>query len=222
MSADVNGRESGSRFRVVRLSAWALLAISITAMLIYQSLRTPTIPLPRTVVIYGFSAMETVMNEAILPAFQDHWEARTGQQVELVTTFTGSAEITHEILRRVPVDVAILSSELDALRLTERGVTLGSPGQPLPHAGVFSRSPMVLLARADNPKKIRDFADLSREGIELVHADPVRSGGAEWGILFDLCLELPTDARPQAGDAASSRGVGQRRDHCPVGPCSTA
>ena len=34
--------------------------------------------------------------------------------------------------------------------------------------------------RPGNPKGIRDFADLARPGIGVVHPDPLTSGGAQW------------------------------------------
>jgi sulfate transport system substrate-binding protein len=162
---------------------WALLAIVVLGLIIHQQLSTTTIPLPRTITIYGFSAMETVMNEAILPAFQKHWEESTGQRVEFITTFAGSGAITQEILRKLPVDVAVLSTELDAERLVERGLLLASSSEPSLHAGVFCRSPMVMLVRHGNPHQVRNFDDLGRDGIQLVLADPATSGGAEMALL---------------------------------------
>jgi hypothetical protein len=34
----------------------------------------------RTVIVYGFSILGEMMNDAVFPAFQAEWEARTGEQ----------------------------------------------------------------------------------------------------------------------------------------------
>ncbi|MGH8060361.1 MAG: hypothetical protein ACREOH_24505 [Candidatus Entotheonellia bacterium] len=45
---------------------------------------------PRTVVLYGFSILGDVMNQAIFPLFQQQWQAQTGEQVEFISSFAGS------------------------------------------------------------------------------------------------------------------------------------
>jgi sulfate transport system substrate-binding protein len=47
------------------------------------------------------------------------------------------------------------------------------------------RTPFVILVRRGNPKGIRDFADLARPGVRIVHPDPLTSGGALWAILAE-------------------------------------
>jgi sulfate transport system substrate-binding protein len=44
--------------------------------------------------------------------------------------------------------------------------------------------------RKGNPKNIQDFADLGRPGIQVIHPDPVSSGGAQWSILAIYGSEL--------------------------------
>src|SRR5512135_540395 len=68
----------------------------------------PWVPLPsraaqpRTVIFYGFSILGEVMHEAIFPAFQEEWQARTGEQVEIISAFSGSGTITNQIIMGVP------------------------------------------------------------------------------------------------------------------------
>lgn len=140
---------------------------------------------PRTIVVYGFSILGDVMNKGIFPAFQDEWQARTGERVEFIASFAGSGTITNQIILGVPAQVGILSTELDAQRLVDAHVLPEANWRALPHNGTVNLTPFVILTRAGNPKNIRDFSDLTRPGIGVVHADPRTSGGALWGILAE-------------------------------------
>src|SRR2546421_251198 len=62
----------------------------------------------------------------------------------------------------------------------------------------------VILVRKGNPKGIRDFADLARPGVKLIHPDPDGSGGAQWSILAIYGSELEKSK-------AESGGVDQAR-----------
>jgi sulfate transport system substrate-binding protein len=58
----------------------------------------------------------------------------------------------------------------------------------------------VILVRPGNPKGIRDFADLTRPGVEVVHPDPLTSGGANWALLAEFGAGERADPRdPDAG-----------------------
>ena len=163
----------------------------------------------RTVVVYGFSILGDVMNEALFPAFQAEWEARTGERVEFISSFAGSGTITNQIVMGVPAQVAVLSLELDARRLAEEGRIADDSWRSLPHEGVVNRTPFIVLVRAGNPKGIRDFADLTRAGVGVVHPDPLTSGGAQWAILAEYGSAL---RRTQDPDAAFEELLGTWRN----------
>ena len=147
---------------------------------------------PRTIIVYGFSILGETMNEAIFPEFQAQWQARTGERVEFISSFAGSETITNQIILGVPAEVAILSLELDALRLVEEKVLPGPTWHDLPHGGVLNRTPFIILVRPGNPKNITDFADLTQPGVGVVHPDPLTSGGAQWAILAEYGSVLQT------------------------------
>jgi len=160
-----------------------LLVVVVGVLLIWQGGRRRDEPVPRTVTLYCFSAMADVMNQGILPAFQDFWRDRTGEDVEFITTFAGSGTITERIIQRFPAEVAVLSSEVDALHLTQTGVVVGPTWRQLPEGGVMCRSPIIFLVHGGNPKRIASYRDLSGEGVRIVHADPATSGVGNWAIL---------------------------------------
>jgi sulfate/thiosulfate transport system substrate-binding protein len=85
----------------------------------------------------------------------------------------------------VPAQLALLSLESDAERLAEAGVVPAGSWRALPERGIVNRTPFVILVRPGNPKRIRDFEDLTRPGIGVVHPDPLTSGGANWAIVAE-------------------------------------
>jgi len=137
----------------------------------------------RTIVVYAFSTMEDALNDGVFPAFQEKWRDETGERVEIVATFAGSGAVTTRILERIPAEVAILSSQLDVVRLLDAGVLSAAALKEAPYGDVLARTPFVLVVREGNPKGVHDYADLARSGVEVLHADPATSGAAQWSIL---------------------------------------
>jgi sulfate/thiosulfate transport system substrate-binding protein len=154
------------------------------------------------ITLYGFSIMKESLEKAIYPAFAAKWKQEHGQDVRFTSSFAGSETITNQILQGVGADVAVLSIERDVDRLQQGGF-ITSDWHGRPQRGIVNKTPFVILVRAGNPKGIRDFADLSRPGVQLIHPDPVGSGGAMWSILAIYGSELAksekeTGARDEA------------------------
>ncbi len=153
-----------------------------------------------TIVFYGFSILGDTMNDAIFPAFQKIWAAEGGASIEFISSFAGSGTVTNQIIMGVPAQLALLSLESDAERLAEAGVIAPASWRELPHGGVVNRTPFVILVRPGNPKGIRDFADLARPGVAVVHPDPLTSGGANWAIVAEYGAGARADpSDPDAG-----------------------
>jgi sulfate transport system substrate-binding protein len=154
----------------------------------------------RTIVFYGFSVLEAPIVERIFPGFRKAWKDSTGEAIDLRSSFAGSGTVTNQIITGVPAQLALLSLEPDADRLAEAGVVEPRSWRKLPHDGIVNRSPFVIVVRAGNPHGIRDFEDLARPGIRVVHPDPLTSGAASWSIVAEYgagAREHPDD--PQAG-----------------------
>jgi sulfate transport system substrate-binding protein len=158
---------------------------------------------PRTIVFYGFSILGEAIDHGVFPEFQRQWRARTGEQVELVSSFAGSGTVTNQLILGVPAQLALLSLELDAQKLAEAGVIAKDSWRRLPSGGVVNRTPFIILVRPGNPKAIHDFADLTRSGVEIVHPDPLTSGGANWAI----AAEYGAGARGSADPVRAGRDL---------------
>ncbi|MBV9240746.1 MAG: substrate-binding domain-containing protein, partial [Acidobacteria bacterium] len=142
-----------------------------------------------TITLYGFSIMKEVMEKEIFPAFAAKWKAEHGVDVGFVSSFAGSETVTNQILQGTPADVAILSIDRDAMRLRDGNATSVDWHQ-WPQKGIINKTPFVIIVRKGNPLNIKDFADLGRPGVKLIHPDPVSSGGAQWSLLAIYGSEL--------------------------------
>lgn len=142
-----------------------------------------------TITLYGFSIMKEPLEKAIFPGFSAKWRQQHGQTVQFQTSFAGSETITNQILRGAPAEIAILSIERDVQRLQKDGFVTAD-WHSLPAKGIVNKTPFVIIVRRGNPKAIKDFSDLAKPGLRLIHPDPVSSGGAQWSILAIYGSEL--------------------------------
>jgi sulfate transport system substrate-binding protein len=138
----------------------------------------------QTLTVYGFSILGEAFTNGIFPAFAQKWGRETGQRVEFFGAFAGSGTVTNQILFGAPAEVAILSHELDALRLQDARV-VRTDWRTFLHHGVINRTPFIIVTRPGNPLHVHDFGDLARPGLRLAHPDPLTSGGALWAILAE-------------------------------------
>jgi len=160
-----------------------------------------------TVVFYGFSILGEVMNEGVLPAFQKKWAADGHGRVTFRSSFGGSGTITNQVALGAPAQLALLSLESDADRLADARVIPAGSWRRLPNAGVVNRTPFVILVRPGNPLGIRDFADLTKPGVKIVHPDPLTSGGANWAIVAEYGAGLRESKCDAAAGEALLAGV---------------
>lgn len=188
------------RWRINRaLLSLAALAIFFAAACLPQP---PAMAGGRVITLYGFSVMKEALEKSVFPAFAAKWKREHGEDVQFISSFAGSETVTNQILQGVGADVAILSIERDVTRL-EEGKAVTSDWRALPQRGIVNKTPFVIVVRRGNPKGIRDFPDLAKPGVKLVHPDPVSSGGGQWSILAIYGAELIKSERRGNRDAAA-------------------
>lgn len=157
------------------------------------------------ITLYGFSVMKESMEKAIFPGFTAKWKQSHGQVVQFQSSFAGSETVTNQILQGAPAEVAILSIERDAQRL-QKGGFVTSDWHQLPGRGIVNKTPFIIIVRQGNPKGIKDFSDLAKPGIRLIHPDPVSSGGAQWSILAIYGSELQK-SKKDSGEPDKGRAL---------------
>jgi sulfate/thiosulfate-binding protein len=138
-------------------------------------------PAVRTLVLGGYTTPREVYHDRIIPAFQEHWRQKTGQEVRFQESYLGSGAQARAIREGFEADVAALSLEPDIQTLVDAGLVKGA-WTSLPHGGMVSRSVVVIGVRPGNPKNIQQWADLARPEVEVLTPSPRTSGGAMWNV----------------------------------------
>jgi sulfate/thiosulfate transport system substrate-binding protein len=157
------------------------------------------------ITVYGFSIMKEPLEKSIFPAFAAKWKAEHGVNVSFITSFAGSETVTNQILQGAPADIAILAIERDADRLVDGGA-VKNDWRARPQKGIVNKTPFIILVRQGNPKQINDFPDLAKDGVQLIHPDPVSSGGAQWSILAIYGSEL-MKSEAETGGQDTARAI---------------
>ncbi len=121
--------------------------------------------------------------EAYNPLFEKFYKEKTGQDVVVTQSHGGSGKQALEVANGLPADVVTLALEGDVDVVAKAGLI--DPGYVDEFEGKSSpyTSAIVFLVRAGNPKKIRDWNDLTRQDVAVVTPNPKTSGGAMWNYL---------------------------------------
>ena len=136
-------------------------------------------------------------------AFAKHWKARTGDNVTIKASHGGSGKQARSVIDGLEADVVTLALAYDVDALHEKGKLIPADWQKrLPHNAAPYTSTIVFLVRKGNPKKIRDWNDLARPGVEVITPNPKTSGGARWNYLaaWGYALKQPGGSEASARD----------------------
>jgi sulfate/thiosulfate-binding protein len=145
----------------------------------------PTAGAPSPVTLLNVSYDPTrEFYEAYDKAFAAKWKRETGQEVTFRQSHGGSGKQARAVLDGLEADVVTLGLGFDLDALAKAGGPV-APGweKRLPDGAAPYTSTIVFVVRAGNPKGLADWADLAREGVSVVTANPKTSGGARWAYL---------------------------------------
>ncbi len=114
-------------------------------------------------------------------AFIEHWKGKTGQTLKISQSHGGSGKQARAIIDGLEADVATLALSYDIDQLNKRGKLIPEYWQKrLPENSAPYTSTIVFLVRKGNPKNIKDWSDLVRDGVQVIMPNPKTSGGARW------------------------------------------
>jgi sulfate transport system substrate-binding protein len=132
--------------------------------------------------------------------FADLWRRQRGQSLRINTSHGGSGRQARSVIDGLQADVVTLALAYDVDQIAERGLIARDWQQRLPNNSAPYTSTIVFLVRKGNPKGIRDWADLAKEGVAVITPNPKTSGGARWNYLAAWAWAL----RQQGGSDASA------------------
>jgi sulfate transport system substrate-binding protein len=116
-------------------------------------------------------------------AFVAHWKAETGQDVTVKQSHGGSGKQSRSVIDGLEADVVTLALAYDIDAIAEYGLLRADWQQQFDQNSSPYTSTIVFLVRKGNPKGIKDWDDLVKDGIQVITPNPKTSGGARWNYL---------------------------------------
>lgn len=146
-------------------------------------------------------------------AFIAHWKEETGQTVTISQSHGGSGKQGRAVIDGLEADVVTLALAYDIDEVAQAGLIAENWQERLPDNSSPYTSTIVFLVRKGNPKGIRDWDDLIKEGVEVITPNPKTSGGARWNFLaaWGYALKQNND-----DEEAAKRFVTELYKHVPV------
>ena len=105
-----------------------------------------------------------------------------GDGVSFQQSFAASGEQSRAVASGLPADIVALSLQPDVDKLVEPKKVAADWNKDQ-YDGFVTRSVVVLAVRKGNPKGIKAWEDLTRDGVEVIEPNPFTSGGARWNVM---------------------------------------
>lgn len=115
--------------------------------------------------------------------FAAHWKETSGQDVEVMQSHGGSGKQALEVANGLEADVVTLALEYDVDAVQDAGLIEEGWIDEFEEDSAPYTSTIVFLVRKGNPKNIRDWGDLIKDGVGVITPNPKTSGGARWNYL---------------------------------------
>ena len=117
-------------------------------------------------------------------AFAKYWKAKTGDDVVVKASHGGSGKQARSVIDGLDADVVTLALAYDIDEIAQKAKLIPADWQKrLQHNSAPYTSTIVFLVRKGNPKGIKDWGDLTRNGVSVITPNPKTSGGARWNYL---------------------------------------
>ncbi|MBD2357311.1 sulfate ABC transporter substrate-binding protein [Tolypothrix sp. FACHB-123] len=128
-------------------------------------------------------AVTKAAHEAIIPKFVEKWKQEHNQTVSFKQSYGGSGSQTRAVIDGLPADIVHLALAGDTEKIQKAGLIEPGWEKEAPNNAIVSKSVAALVTRPDNPKGIKTWADLAKDDVKLITADPKTSGVARWNFL---------------------------------------
>jgi sulfate/thiosulfate transport system substrate-binding protein len=115
--------------------------------------------------------------------FAERYKAKTGIDVSFEQSHGGSSKQARSVIDGLKADVVTLGLGWDVTAIERAGLIRPGWQEKRPYNASPYTSTVAFLVRKGNPKKIKDWSDLTRPGVEVIASNPQTSGGGRWAFL---------------------------------------
>jgi sulfate/thiosulfate transport system substrate-binding protein len=117
--------------------------------------------------------------EQIIPAFK---KTTDGKDTSFRQSYGASGDQERAVEAGLKADVVALSLALDVDKLAKAGKVDRNWTRDR-YDGFVTNSVVVFAVRKGNPKNIKTWDDLIKDGVEVIEPNPFTSGGAKWNVM---------------------------------------
>jgi sulfate/thiosulfate transport system substrate-binding protein len=113
---------------------------------------------------------------------KDFAKTDAGEGVSFDESYGSSGEQSRAVEQGLPADVVAFSLAPDVDRLVESSQVADTWADDQ-YNGMVTSSVVVFAVRNGNPKGIKTWDDLVKDGVEVIEPNPFTSGGARWNVM---------------------------------------
>ncbi len=146
--------------------------------------------------------------------FASFWKTQPGgRAITVKTSHGGSGAQSRAVLDGLQADVVTLGIQSDIDVLADKGLLAKDWAGRLPNHSVPYTSRIVFLVRHGNPKRLSDWPDLVRDGVQVITPNPKTSSGGRWSYIAAYLWALH---QPGADEARAEAYIAQLYRHVPI------
>ena len=145
-------------------------------------------------------------------AFIGDYKAKAGTDLSIKQSHGGSGSQARAVVDGLEADVVTLAIPSDVDAIVKAGLIDKEWRKRLPNDGSAYNSTIVFVVRKGNPKGIKDWPDLVKEGVEIITPNPKTSGNGQ----LSLWAAWGSVTQRGGSEAEASRFVTQLYKQVPV------
>ncbi|HYO95302.1 MAG TPA: sulfate ABC transporter substrate-binding protein [Polyangiaceae bacterium] len=108
--------------------------------------------------------------------FTAKYQQETGVQVRIKQSHGGSSTQARSVIDGLEADVVTLASFLDTDAISKKGLIDPNWIDRLPQRSLPYTSTIIFVVRKGNPKRVKDWVDLVKPGVQVITPNPKTSG----------------------------------------------
>lgn len=108
---------------------------------------------------------------------------RPGKTIEVKSSHGGSGKQARAVIDGLQADIVTLALAYDIDAIADRNLLAKDWQKKFAQNSSPYTSTIVFLVRKGNPKNIKDWDDLVKDGVKVITPNPKTSGGARWNYL---------------------------------------
>ncbi len=137
---------------------------------------------PQTILLVSYAVTKAAYDQ-IIPLFEADWKKKTGQSIQIKSSYGGSGSQTRAVIDGLEADVVSVALSGDVLKIQEAGLIQPGWERKNPNNSIITNSVVAFFVRPGNPKHITTWKDLDNKEVDVVTGNPKTSGGARWNFL---------------------------------------